>query len=192
MFAFSNKNIEFNKLENMYFSLEGDFELKSSEELNILKLIKTLENKYFIRNIEDSSAYHLANVMVSNLVLSLLSIGTSYLCDIGLSEQDAIKALYPLIHGNIQSIYNNGFTNSLTGPILRGDVSTVKKHLQALKDEHIGIYKDLSMNLLNLVGKSKLNYDEKNLLINNENALDTLINDSKKHKDIYELLGGLE
>lgn len=199
MFAFSNKNIEFNKLKNLYFSLEGDFDADNIEELDIIKLMKSLGNKYFIRSIENSSAYHLANVMVSNLVLSLLNIGTSYLCDMGLSEHDAINALYPLIQGNINNIYENGFLNSLTGPVLRGDVNTVKKHLGAVKAEHKELYKDLSINLLNLVSKRNLELcnkceisDKEVKSLNNENAIENLIKNSKKHKDIYELLGGLE
>jgi len=199
MFAFSNKNIELNKLEKLYFSLEGDFNSNNYEELEVMKLIKALGNKYFIRKIEDSSGYHLANVIVSNLVLSLLNIGTSYLCNMGLNEQDAINALYPLIQGNIDSIHERGFLNSLTGPILRGDLNTVKKHLEVVKDEHKELYKDLSMNILKLVGQRKLEFNEKKQtsseeqkILNNENAVRNLINYSKKHKDIYELLGGLE
>lgn len=199
MFAFSNKNIELNKLGKMYFSLEGDFDPKGHEESNVLKLIKSLGNKYFIRNIEDSSAYHLANVMVSNFVLSLLDIGTSYLCNMGLSEHDAINALYPLIQGNIDNIHSSGFVNSLTGPILRGDTNTIEKHLDAIKDEHKELYKDLSMNLLKLVGKRNLDMSKtsevstkKEINPNHENAIKYLINNSEKHKEIYKLLGGLE
>lgn len=199
MLAFSNKNIELNKLEKMYFSLEGDFDFKGYEELKILKLIKSLENKYFIRNIEDSSAYHLANVMVSNLVLSLLNIGTSYLRNMGLSEHDAINALYPLIQGNIDNIHRDGFTNSLTGPVLRGDANTVENHLEAIKDEHRELYKSLSMNLLKLVGKRNLNMSnisenitQEETNSNYENAVKYLVNNSEKHREIYKLLGGLE
>nr|WP_243159357.1 DUF2520 domain-containing protein [Clostridium sp. SM-530-WT-3G] len=183
----------------MYFSLEGDFDFKGYEELKILKLIKSLENKYFIRNIEDSSAYHLANVMVSNLVLSLLNIGTSYLRNMGLSEHDAINALYPLIQGNIDNIHRDGFTNSLTGPVLRGDANTVEKHLEAIKDEHRELYKSLSMNLLKLVGKRNLNMSnisenitQEETNSNYENAVKYLVNNSEKHREIYKLLGGLE
>lgn len=199
MFAFSNKNIELNKLESMYFSLEGDFDSKDQEDLAVIKLMKTLGNKYFIRKKEDSSAYHLSNVIASNLVLSLLNIGTDYLCNMGLSEQDAIHALYPLIQGNIDSIHENGFLNSLTGPVIRGDVSTIKKHLDAVKDEDRDLYKDLSINLLKLIGERNLNSNtvnkpkvEENTILDNENALKNLLINSEKHKEIYELLGGLE
>lgn len=199
MFAFSNKNIQLEKLEDMYFSLEGDFDCLDKEELDVIKLMKTLGNKYFIRNKEDSSAYHLSNVIVSNLVLSLLNIGTGYLCHMGLSEHDAINALFPLIQGNIDSIHENGFINSLTGPVLRGDVNTIKKHLEAVMEEDRHVYESLSINLLKLVGERNLGSYEgsksnhsKEIILNNENALKNLLINSEKHKEIYELLGGLE
>ena len=117
----------------------------------------------------------------------------------GLSEQDAIDALHPLIQGNIDNIWNNGILNSLTGPVLRGDVNTINKHLQAIKEDHSDIYKNLSMNLLKLVGKRNLEFSKKNMkneeeekILNTENVLNKLIKKSKKHRDIYELLGGLE
>ncbi|MDO5516449.1 MAG: DUF2520 domain-containing protein [Clostridium sp.] len=199
MFAFSNKNIELEKLENMYFSLEGDFDCRDIEDLSAIKLMKILGNKYFIRNKEDSSAYHLANVIVSNLVLSLLDIGTGYLRDMGLNEDEAVNALYPLIQGNIDSIHERGFINSLTGPVLRGDVNTIKKHLEAVKYEDRDLYKDLSINLLKLVGRRNISsceksedYDNENKILDDENALKNLFINSEKHKEIYELLGGLE
>ena len=201
MFAFSNKNIELNKLQDMYFSVEGDINTGNDENLPVLNLMNSLGNKYFVRNIEDSSVYHLSNVFVSNLVLSLLNIGTSYLCSMGLNEKEALDALFPLIQGNLDSIHEKGFLNSLTGPAVRGDIGTVKKHLSVVKEEDKEIYSSLSLNLLKLVARrdwksqasknSDQFYEKQNCDIG-ENALKSFLNKSEKHKEIFELLGGLE
>ena len=201
MFAFSNKNMSIQELETIYFSIEGDLDTENIDDLPVISLMKTLGNKYFIRNIKDSASYHLANVFVSNLVLSLLEIGTGYLKKLGLSENDAIDALYPLIKGNIESIHKKGFENSLTGPVARGDIETIKKHLEVLNCEDKNIYNSLSLNLLKLVAnrnsKDLQNEKTKSLVsewdsIRNENALKELLNTSTKYKEIFRLLGGTE
>lgn len=202
MFAFSNKEVPLNKMENMFFSIEGELNAQNIDDIPIINLINSLGNKYFIRDINDSATYHLANVFVSNLVLSLINIGTSYLEKLGLTEHDAIHALFPLIQGNIENIYENGFEKSLTGPAVRGDIDTIKKHLQVLNDEDKDVYTSLSLNLLKLVGSSRFddsisefdkkdNIDFEHLYIK-ENALKNLLNTSMKHKEIFKILGGTE
>ena len=206
IFAFSNKNTNLKELEKIYFSIEGDDLENSSlndnineENIPIINIIKTLGNKYFIRSKETSSIYHLANVFVSNLTLSLLDIGTSYLKKLGLNEEDALNAIKPLVQGNIDSIIKKGFVNSLTGPILRGDITTIEKHISVLEKEDKELYKILSLNLLKLVAlkennnKSNSENEKGNSkIIENENALNNLLNNSEKHLEIYKILGGLD
>lgn len=203
IYAFSNKDTDLKDLEKIYFSIEGDY---FDEENSLLgQVIKTLENKYFIRDKESSSIYHLANVFVSNLTLSLLNIGTNYLRELGLNEVDALQAMKPLIQGNIDNITQKGFVNSLTGPILRGDITTIEKHFSALKKEDEALYKLLSLNLLKLVALRENNVGllnkEKQTNINNnsnftyeenENSFEKLLSNSEKHMEIYKLLGGLD
>ena len=80
-----------------------------------------------------------------------------------------------MVQGNIESIVEKGFVNSLTGPVLRGDITTIEKHLSVLEKEDEDLYKILSLNLLSLVAKK----DENTSL-------------SNKHLEIYKLLGGLD
>lgn len=206
IFAFSSKNTNLKELENIYFSIEGDDLENSSlnnnineENILVINIIKALENKFFIRNKETSSIYHLANVFVSNLTLSLLDIGTSYLRKLGLNEKEALNAIKPLVQGNIESIIEKGFVNSLTGPVLRGDITTIDKHLSVLEKEDKELYKILSLNLLKLVALRDINntvnsQNEQNNSVNieNENVLQNLLNNSEKHLEIYKILGGLD
>ena len=199
MFAFSNKNISIEELDKIYFSIEGDLNTKTINNIPVINFMKTLGNKYFQRDINDSSTYHLANVFVSNLVLSLLDIGTSYLRKIGLNEKEALDALFPLIQGNLENIHENGFVNSLTGPVVRGDLNTIKNHLEVLRDEDKDIYNSLSLNLLKLTGKQNMRLFESNenknvnrsYLDDSEKVLEKIINLSQKHNEIFKLLGGL-
>lgn len=173
--------MDLKELETIYFSVEGDVSV-NNENVPIINLMNKLENKYFIREKDTSSDYHLANVFVSNLVLSLLEIGTSYLKDMGLSEKEALNAIYPLITGNIKNISEKGFMDSLTGPVVRGDVNTIKRHLGSVKQSDKEIYKELSLNLLKLVQIK----NAKNM------STEAFASTSKKYSEINQLLGGIE
>ena len=181
MFAFSNKFTDVEQLNNIYFSVEGK---NISKDSDVIKLMNSLGNKYFTRGSNSSAKYHLASVVVSNLALSLFNIGTGYLTDLGLSEDEAFEALYPLITGNIQNIKEKGYRLSLTGPVARGDVSPVEKHLSVLKDSDIEIYKNLSMNLLKL--RAEREFGE------NKDSLEKLVQSSEKYSELLKLLGGIE
>ena len=181
MFAFSNKFTNLEQLNSVYFSVEGK---NVSKDSDVIKLMDSLGNKYFTRGSDSSAKYHLASVVVSNLALSLFNIGTGYLTDLGLSEDEAFEALYPLITGNIQNIKEKGYRLSLTGPVSRGDVSPVEKHLSVLKDSDIEIYKNLSMNLLKL--KAEREFGE------NKDSLEKLVESSEKYRKLLNLLGGKE
>jgi len=81
---------------------------------------------------EERVLYHAAAVFASNLVLATFSEGVRQLMRIGWSEQDATRALLPLLDGVVANIRRKGVLKSLTGPIRRGDSETVRRHLEAL------------------------------------------------------------
>ena len=80
----------------------------------------------------DRVLYHAAAVYASNFVLAAFSEGVRQLMRIGWSEQDATRALLPLLDGVVANIRRRGVTRALTGPIRRGDADTVRRHLEAL------------------------------------------------------------
>ncbi|ALP05007.1 TPA: DUF2520 domain-containing protein, partial [Clostridioides difficile] len=174
-------------MKDICFSIEGDNE---QDDLVIQNFIDDLGNQFFIRDKDTSSTYHLANVLVSNLVLSLLDIGVSYFIKLGLSEEESLKAISPLVKKNIENILDNGFTKALTGPVSRGDITPIRKHLSVLDKKDEDIYKILSLNLLKIIALGNDNSLKgiKNITI--ENAIENLISKSEKYKEIYKLLGG--
>ncbi|MBC8061908.1 MAG: DUF2520 domain-containing protein [Clostridiaceae bacterium] len=157
MFPFPDKLNTYKTLNKAYFSLEGDS--CYFQELKIL--LEDLGNKVIPLKAHEKALYHLANVTVSNLVLSLLDIGTGYLEQCNVSKQEAINALCPLIEANVLNIKTKGFLAALTGPIERGDIETIKKHLRVLPNNDYYIYKRLSLNLVKLAERKnkKRNYE---------------------------------
>ena len=52
----------------------------------------------------------------------------------GWSEKDAIAGVIPLARGALLSTSKRGPTAALTGPVRRGDVETVERHIAVLED----------------------------------------------------------
>jgi predicted short-subunit dehydrogenase-like oxidoreductase (DUF2520 family) len=70
----------------------------------------------------------------------------------GLPEATAREALAPLLLGAARSIAGRELPDALTGPVARGDVATVERHLAALADEPdlLELYRRLAAELLRL------------------------------------------
>lgn len=146
MFAFPNKSGSVNGIENAYFTIEGD----AAYLQDMAGFISSLGNTAQMIDTENKALYHIANVMVSNLVLALLYASDSCLQQSGISAENSLQSLLPLIIGNINNITENGFIPSLTGPVERNDTHTIGRHLEALPKQYGDIYARLSFILSEL------------------------------------------
>ncbi len=144
MLAFRDKFSSYKQLHNCFFTLEGN----SCALQRLENLLDGLGNPYGMVRTEDKAKYHCAASILSNDVLALLDIGLSLLKQCGFVKEKALSAASWLIRGNVENVLANGTQASLTGPVLRGDVSTVKKHLDALSGEEREIYRLLGRRLL--------------------------------------------
>ncbi len=88
------------------------------------------------KRVDDSqrALYHAAAVFASNYLVALLSEAVGLLERAGWSESEATAALVRLSEGALVSVSKRGPTAALTGPIRRGDVETVQRHLIALAE----------------------------------------------------------
>jgi Uncharacterized conserved protein len=72
--------------------------------------------------------------MASNYLVTMINMVERLYESIGFNSEDALKSFWPLVTGTIKNIETRGTVRSLTGPISRGDIETVKKHIQAFRD----------------------------------------------------------
>jgi len=86
------------------------------------------------RSVEDADrvVYHAAAVFASNYLVALAGEAVELLETIGWSRPEAVRGLVPLMRGALAEVALRGPTAALTGPIRRGDVDTVNRHLEAL------------------------------------------------------------
>jgi predicted short-subunit dehydrogenase-like oxidoreductase (DUF2520 family) len=81
---------------------------------------------------EDKVLYHASAVMACNYLVTLVKLSTDLWHSFGVSRPEAVRALMPLLKGTLNNLENIGIPDCLTGPIARGDIGTVQKHLAAL------------------------------------------------------------
>jgi predicted short-subunit dehydrogenase-like oxidoreductase (DUF2520 family) len=94
-----------------------------------------------------ASLYHAGAVAVSNYFVAVVELGLRFYQTLGADKQEALKAVLPLIKGTLGNIEKLGTTAALTGPIARGDASTVKGHLDAMRErapELLPLYRELA------------------------------------------------
>lgn len=159
MFAISSKYNSYKDLQKAFITIEGH-----EKYINDLKdLFISLGNNVEIISNDNKPLYHAASVTVSNLVLGLINKGVTYLEQCGFSQETAITALFPLIEFNLKNIKSNGVINSLTGPVERGDLNTIKGHCDVLSNEDKELYKLLSKNILEIAKIKNPSKDYKEL-----------------------------
>ncbi len=78
-------------------------------------------------------AYHAAGALVAGHGLALVEAATQTLTGLGFSRRRALQALLPLIRQMLDNYERLGPHAAWTGPISRGDFSTVAKHGRALR-----------------------------------------------------------
>jgi predicted short-subunit dehydrogenase-like oxidoreductase (DUF2520 family) len=99
----------------------------------------------------DRARYHAAAVFVSNYVVSLMASAAQAWEQAGLPQAAARAALAPLLLGAAKNVAEHELAEALTGPVTRGDVATVERHLAALEDPQLReLYRRLGAELLTL------------------------------------------
>lgn len=90
--------------------------------------------------------YHAAGGYASQFVNVLLKEAAGIWQSWGASEEDALHALLPLLKGTVDAIESSGLERGLPGPVSRGDVKTVARHIVALEQvspEVVELYRQL-------------------------------------------------
>lgn len=119
------------RLEQSYFSIEGT--------KGALCAMKTLLGKtggsYNQITPGQKPLYHAGACMISNYLVTVLDSGIRYLIAAGLDPETVGRAIGPLISGTLSNLREKKPPEALTGPIARGDVSTVAVQLDAIGRE---------------------------------------------------------
>ncbi|SFH09646.1 Predicted oxidoreductase, contains short-chain dehydrogenase (SDR) and DUF2520 domains [Desulfotomaculum arcticum] len=130
--SFAEVQAAMENLPGSYFSIEGDEGAMPVAR----QVVEDLNGKFFTISAQDKPIYHAAACIASNYLVSLMHFATGLYAGFGLGPREAFEALYPLVRGTVANISKVGPTGALTGPVARGDGSTIEGHLEAFKNHN--------------------------------------------------------
>lgn len=146
MLPFSNRFSSYEQLNHAFFTVEGQ-----PHAVEVLtKLLTSFGNEVCQIDAAKKPKYHAAASILSNQVIAVLDLGYSLLEECGFSREDAIRATASLVKRNVENVIEEGCAGALTGPVERGDIQTVKKHLDCLSDTDRTLYRLLGKRLLSI------------------------------------------
>ncbi len=93
---------------------------------------------------EAKPAYHAAAVFAANFLVALAAVAERLARDAGVPSEDAARLYLPLLRGAASNL-DTGAAAALTGPIVRGDLETIRAHLAALQAEDRELYRRLAL-----------------------------------------------
>ena len=97
---------------------------------------------------EDKVLYHVSGVLMGNLLAVLASVAASMWPKFGHSRAEGVRALTPMMTAAARNLSANGVPQGVAGPYPRGDVGTIRKHLEALSasaPEYLPLYCELAL-----------------------------------------------
>jgi predicted short-subunit dehydrogenase-like oxidoreductase (DUF2520 family) len=97
--------------------------------------------------------YHAAAHYAASFALCSLAECVALWRTLGFAEDDALRALLPMLAGTIETARDKGLPNALAGPVSRGDAGVVEKQLALLEGfggDHAALYGLLTRRAVNL------------------------------------------
>ena len=119
------------RIPHSVFTLEGDQKgLEFGREL-----ADSLGVEHVEISPEQKPLYHLAACVACNYAITLVYQAKRLLRELGFPSSLAERGLLSLLSGTVSNMERLGVERAITGPIMRGDLETIKVHLDALSRE---------------------------------------------------------
>ncbi len=95
-------------------------------------IVRQLRGRTFTIRKQQKEAYHAWGMFASPLLTALLAAGERVAGAAGIGRKAARERMLPILRQTLANYARLGAPGSFSGPIARGDVATVGKHLQVL------------------------------------------------------------
>jgi len=120
------------------------------------QVVDDLEGEPFFIESEKKPLYHLSAVIACNYFVTLMNKSVNLFKKVNIDEKIGTEGLIKLVKGTLNNIERLGTEMALTGPISRGDISTVKDHIESMKkyaSDTLELYKTLGIYTLEVALK---------------------------------------
>lgn len=117
-------------LQGITIALEGDAEALEPAG----RIAEDLGARPFRLPTEDKALYHLGATVASNFLVTLLAVVEEIFHAMGRETEGAVALVAPLVERTWRNLVAVGPEQALTGPIVRGDLSTTAAHMEAIRE----------------------------------------------------------
>jgi predicted short-subunit dehydrogenase-like oxidoreductase (DUF2520 family) len=114
------------RLAGCSWAFEADDEASVDQ---CIAIVEALDGHAIRLTAADRAPYHMAAVLASNYIVTLLAVAVQLWGTFGVRPETALEALLPLTNAAVEHLETVGLPDALTGPIARGDLGTVRTHL---------------------------------------------------------------
>ena len=115
-------------LAGVSFAIEGDPKAVQAARAVVLRL----RGQPFAIDKKQKEAYHAWGMFASPLLTALLAAGERVAGAAGINRKAARERMQPILRQTLANYARLGAAAAFSGPIARGDVATVRKHLKVL------------------------------------------------------------
>ena len=147
--SFSDARVAVEALGEVAFGIEGDEPARALAT----RIVRALGARAVILEAENLALYHAGAVIASNYVVAMADAAQSLLIKAGVPADQALPLLIPLLASVVQNLAEVGLPGALTGPVERGDVTVVERHLGTLAaraPELVELYRLVGRDVLRL------------------------------------------
>ena len=155
--SFADPRVAVEHMTEVAFGIEGDEPARAYAK----RLVRALGARAVFLEAGNLPLYHAGAVLASNYVVALADMAQRLLVTAGVPQEQALPALIPLLSSVVQNLAQVGLPAALTGPVERGDVSSVEQHLRTLEaraPELLELYRLVGRDVLRLA-REKSNLD---------------------------------
>ena len=116
-------------LAGVPFAVEGD----AAALRRARRIVKDLGGRDYLVRKRDKPAYHAWGAFASPLFVVLLAAAEEVAASAGVVRREARRRMIPILLQTLANYAAFGAAGAFSGPIVRGDVGTVKRHLRVLR-----------------------------------------------------------
>ncbi|HTZ57616.1 MAG TPA: DUF2520 domain-containing protein [Acidobacteriaceae bacterium] len=129
-------------LQDVPFGVEAE----AANRRALHAIVRCIGGRPFDIQAGSKTLYHLAGTMSSPLLVAHLAAAKELAARAGLNLRQAQQVIEPIARATLDNFFLKGDRRSFSGPIARGDVQTIRLHLQALEPHPIlaDVYRSLA------------------------------------------------
>jgi predicted short-subunit dehydrogenase-like oxidoreductase (DUF2520 family) len=116
-------------LKGVGFAIEGDREAVQT----ISKIVRRLGGESFPIAAKDKALYHAWGTFLSPLLTALLAAGEQVAQGAAVPANRSRRWMLPIVRQTVENYAKQGRARGFSGPIIRGDAATIRKHLEVLR-----------------------------------------------------------